>query len=265
VLAAILPVAVALIEMLAPILADLVSRLLPVLAPLIVMLAETFARLLIAVMPLVETLLVQLLPIFMELIEILLPPLTDLLVVLVDIFIKWIEGVLPVLIELLETVLPILGSLATLIAEGLAIALEALAGIIETVVTPVMKFWRDKIIQPILELLDRMKKAVQGVVDWFGNLKDEIGKLDLPGWLTPGSPTPLELGLVGIADQLERVSGLMGGMNAQMSVQAVSGAGAGGTWNGNIIINGAGNPEATAAAVMRVMRDRGMITGTTLR
>lgn len=39
----------------------------------------------------------------------------------------------------------------------------------------------------------------------------------------------------------------------------------GGTWNGDINISGAGDPQATAAAVMRELQDRGMFSGSALR
>ena len=39
----------------------------------------------------------------------------------------------------------------------------------------------------------------------------------------------------------------------------------GGTWHGDININGAGDPQATAAAVMQALQDRGILSGSALR
>jgi hypothetical protein len=36
-------------------------------------------------------------------------------------------------------------------------------------------------------------------------------------------------------------------------------------WTGNIVINGAGDPQATAGAVIRALQDRGILAGTMLR
>jgi phage-related protein len=265
-LEAILPVAITLIEMLVPVITEIISRLLPVFVPLITMLADVFGRLLLAVMPLVETLLTELVPVFLDIIEAVLPPLLDVLEVLLDVFVQYIEEILPVFTELLEIILPIIGDLAVLIAEGLGIALDALAAIIEDVVKPAMDWWIEHILKPIIDILDRIKIGIESVTEWFGNLTEKIREMDLPGWMTPGSPTPLELGLRGIGDELQRVDGLMGGLNATMTMQAVPAAvGATSMWTGNIVINGAGDPQATAGAVIRALQDRGILAGTMLR
>jgi len=47
--------------------------------------------------------------------------------------------------------------------------------------------------------------AVQGVIDWLNNLATSISNLKLPDWLTPGSPTPLEIGLRGVGAALQTV------------------------------------------------------------
>jgi len=265
-LEAILPVAITLIEMLVPVITEIVSRLIPVFVPLITMLAGVFGRLLQAVMPLVETLLAQLVPVFLEIIEAILPPLIEVLGVLLDIFVQYVEATLPNFIAVLEIILPIIGALAVLIAEGLGVALEALAGLIDTVVQPVMDWWIRTILEPIIDILDRIKIGIQSVTEWFKGLTDTIREMNLPGWMTPGSPTPLELGLRGIGDELQRVDGLMGGLNATMTMQAVpAAAGATSMWTGNIVINGAGDPQATAGAVIRALQDRGILAGTMLR
>lgn len=265
-LEAILPVAITLIEMLVPVITEIVSRLIPVFVPLITMLAGVFGRLLQAVMPLVETLLAQLVPVFLEIIEAILPPLIEVLGVLLDIFAEYIEAILPVFADLLEILLPIIGDLAVLLAEGLGVALEVMAGIIDTVVQPIMDWWIRTILEPIIDILDRISIGIQSVTDWFKGLTDTIREMNLPGWMTPGSPTPLELGLRGIGDELQRVDGLMGGLNATMTMQAVpAAAGASSMWTGNIVINGAGDPQATAGAVIRALQDRGILAGTMLR
>ncbi len=262
-LEALLPVVTELVDMLAPILVELIGGLLPPLMPLIEGLAQIFLRLAEALLPVVSTLLEQLTPILVELADTLIPPLTVVLLALADIFVQLIEAVLPIFTELLELIMPVVGELADLIAEGLSIALTALGGIVEEVGKGI-DWFTEHVLAPVLEAFEKIKKAIDGVVQWLRTLKDQLDGLELPDWLTPGSPTPLELGLVGIGDQLRRVSGLMGGLNAQMSLEAVT-AGGGRTWNGDVIINGAANPEATAAAVLRALRSRGMMTATALR
>jgi len=264
VLQAVLPIAVALIELLAPILADLATGLIPLLVPLIEGLAEIFGRLLMAVMPLVETLLTELMPVFLQIIEAVLPPLIDVLLILLDLFVEYVEATLPNFIAILEIIMPLIGDLAVIVAEGLGLALRVLAGILDTVVRPAFQWVMDHLFYPLLDILERMKAGLEGVTGWFKNLGKTIGDLELPPWLIPGSPTPLEIGLSGIGDQVARVTGLLGGFDAGLSM-SVMGGGSGGQWSGDIYINGAGDPQATAAAVIRALKDRGMMPQTSFR
>lgn len=52
--------------------------------------------------------------------------------------------------------------------------------------------------------------AVSNTIDWFKQRWDSIRDIKLPDWLTPGSPTPFELGLRGIADAIEGMPDLGG-------------------------------------------------------
>ncbi len=53
---------------------------------------------------------------------------------------------------------------------------------------------------------DGIRAAIQKVVDFIQKLKDKLMNLILPDWLTPGSPTPFELGLLGISKALDSVN-----------------------------------------------------------
>lgn len=61
-------------------------------------------------------------------------------------------------------------------------------------------------IDGFLKRLDEVLDGIGGVVDWvterLEDLKQAIENLTLPPWLTPGSPTPFEVGLRGIAAAL---------------------------------------------------------------
>jgi len=77
--------------------------------------------------------------------------------------------------------------------------------------------------------LDNLRSVVQWVRDRLNELQDAFSRLTLPDWLTPGSPTPFELGLRGIGDALDHLPDL----TAQLSVgaaaapMAMAGAGVG--------------------------------------
>ena len=51
-----------------------------------------------------------------------------------------------------------------------------------------------------------MKEALSSVKGWLDNVKTAISNIHLPSWLTPGSPTPFELGLVGIGEAARRLA-----------------------------------------------------------
>src|SRR6185369_17977286 len=53
---------------------------------------------------------------------------------------------------------------------------------------------------------DGILTVIHNVVTWINNLADSISNLELPDWLTPGSPTPFEIGLKGINEQLKKMA-----------------------------------------------------------
>ncbi len=64
----------------------------------------------------------------------------------------------------------------------------------------IVKGWiEDHLIAPF----NAVKDAISGVIEWIGNLIEKFTNIKLPDWLTPGSPTPLELGLRGIGDAIQ--------------------------------------------------------------
>jgi len=235
---AVLPVATTLLELLIPPLMELISALLPALMPLLSGLMEAFVQILEALMPVVEILLAELLPIFVELIIALIPPLTELLLAVVDIFVQLLQAVLPVIVALVEQLAPIIAELAGLIEAGLNVALEALTGLIENVVGPAIEWLKETIIDPLIGSLEGVSDAVGDVIDWIGRMAEKLRNVSLPDWLTPGSPTPFEVGLRGIASALNDVASMtapaFGGV-AGAGAPAAAGAGAGGMVN--IVVN----------------------------
>ena len=86
-----------------------------------------------------------------------------------------------------------------------------------------------------MDLMAGGARGVAGAVQWakdqIRNLRDALdglGTLDLPDWLTPGSPTPFETGLRGIADAIGGMPDLSLGFGGGMGMPALAGAGGGG-------------------------------------
>gem|GEM_PF-2806044 len=51
-----------------------------------------------------------------------------------------------------------------------------------------------------------ISKAIETAIGWLKDMADAINNLSLPAWLTPGSPTPWELGLIGINEAMAELN-----------------------------------------------------------
>jgi len=190
--------------------------------------------------------------------------------------------------------IPILKALGNVVGAVLVVAGRVLAGLWQNVLLPALKAagrWIADTFGPILEKflgwlnkvtggIDGVKNALKSVRDWLGRVAEKISSIHLPSWLTPGSPTPLEIGLEGIADAARRLARIefpqMGSaLNApQFAAAGFANAGAGifggaqpafaGAGGGNIYITIEGNvlDDRTAGKIAdqiaRVQRLRGI-------
>lgn len=136
----------------------------------------------------------------------------------------WTNVLLPALNAvwsfLSKYIIPIFVAVSNFAWAVLGLALRVLGGYIQNILIPVWKkifeWINDKIIPVVLVLAkwlgEKLKPAFDGikivigfVVDLLKKLADGIRNIKLPDWLTPGSPTPFEIGLLGIADALKKI------------------------------------------------------------
>ena len=165
----------------------LASNLMDALAPVLDTLVLVLIDLIDQFTPLLETLLPPLIDLFGSLMKIVEPILTIATSLLSNIVIPLIELLLPPLIDLLDKVVGVVSTLAGWLADHLQPAFDAIGD------------------------------AISNVIGWFESLKDKLSNIHLPDWLTPGSPTPFELGLRGIASALKEVNGDIGGLTVNAS------------------------------------------------
>lgn len=154
--------------------------------------------------------------------------------------------------------MPIWQALGDLLNTTVTLALTAITGIWENVLLPALKkagAWIKDTFGPVLKgfvmWLDKVTGGAQGisgafekVLGWIENLTAKLKDIELPKWMTPGSPTPWELGLRGIASALQEVNDTqlpqlgtaMGGLPAP--ALAGAGAGVGGGVTVNLNLNG---------------------------
>lgn len=128
-----------------------------------------------------------------------------------------------------ESIIPLFTALWDLFNVAGNLALTALQGLWENVLLPALTavadyltvtfgpiwddlvtFFNDTFGPAVSEISDTFLPALQGafdgiatavdtVIGWIEDLTSSLEDIELPDWLTPGSPTPFELGLLGIA------------------------------------------------------------------
>jgi len=118
-----------------------------------------------------------------------------------------------------DTLQPAIEDIAKAIGETLKTAWEDFTSVVE---------WAQiHILDPMKKVFDDIGAAIGDVVEFVRDLTEKIQAIELPDWLTPGSPTPFELGLRGIADALMQVEALSGrafaGLPGSIAVGAMGG------------------------------------------
>lgn len=214
VLAQALLAAVPLIEMLAGMFVQVFKALEPFLPQIVELAGQLFGALMPAVMAIFEAF-KPLLPIFLQLITAMLPPMVQLLGLIAPI---------------LVAITPLIELLARLLAGALGKALEF--------ILPLIIGWS----QVLEKIIGWITKVIQGI----GEFAKALGKIKLPDWLTPGSPSPIENTLKNIS-QLAKGLPNFGGIGAVGGLSPVAAGAGGGTIVVPLYIDGREVARATAS------------------
>lgn len=108
-----------------------------------------------------------------------------------------------------EHILPVLTSIANFVVATFTPAFQALS-----------KFLSDTfagVLETIRKAFDAINVVIGSITSALRNMADKINNLQLPSWLTPGSPTPFELGLRGIAAALADVNAQLPTMDTNIN------------------------------------------------
>jgi len=130
------------------------------------------------------------------------------------------------------TLFPFLRALGSFIGTVFNLVLTAMAGIWQNVLWPAIQKvfnilktdalpifqkvgdYLDKVFGPAIESIatwvgenlvrafDGLSKILDSVTDWLNAIIEKLKEIELPSWMTPGSPTPWEMGLRGVRDEL---------------------------------------------------------------
>lgn len=190
-------------ETVGPVVVDLILSIIGVVADLL----STLMPLISALLPQLGALLAVILPVVTQLLQSILQPLLPVISQLISLAMPIISAILPVIVSILQTALPILTALLNLALIPITQALKGLQialALLQQVLVPVINL----IMGGLKQALDAIKGPIEAVSRAVDNLRAKFANLKLPKWLTPGSPTPLELGLRGIASAFKDLQSL---------------------------------------------------------
>jgi hypothetical protein len=163
-----------------------------------------------------------------------------------------------------EKMMPIWEALAEFFSVAFTLALTALTGIWQNVLMPVMEdiadfvsntlgpvfeWMKDSVIDPTSEAFDGLARQIQSVANWVSSLTERLRGVELPDWMTPGSPTPWEIGLKGVADAMNQLNTVQ----LPQMARSLAVVGAGGATTNNFILNSTPQPGQNVEGEFRTM------------
>lgn len=150
----------------------------------------------------------------------------------------WTNTLLPAIQDvwtfIQNDLVPLFAALWELLKVAGTLAITALTGLWQNVLLPALRKVWEFIQNNVVPIFNRLNTAVGGVsgavesvIGWIDRMAERLRNVKLPDWLTPGSPTPFEIGLRGIADALQDIStAQLPEFNAQLNINRTGGAAA---------------------------------------
>lgn len=227
------------VEVILGALADLITRvmeaLMPVINAILPVLVELFITVADAISPLLDAILPPLIDIVMMLIDAILPLVSAILPLLANLFqvvilaiAPLLEAILPVLVKLIELLLTALNPVIEIALPAFAKLVEGLSDSIERYILPALRNFSTWMSEHVTPAINGIISAIQSAIDWVKEMAASLSNITLPDWLTPGSPTPFEIGLRGIASALKDVNDVafpsLGGVTAPFTGDAALGS-----------------------------------------
>jgi hypothetical protein len=136
---------------------------------------------------------------------------------------------------------PFFVALANFLGAVFSVAVTALAGIWQNVLQPALQdalpilkdifAWVGEKLTPAFGWLSQ---AIKDVTSFLADLTNALKNIHLPAWMTPGSPTPWEVGLRGVASAMTSLSNTaLPELKSELAFSGVSGVAGVGGGNGN--------------------------------
>lgn len=146
--------------------------------------------------------------------------------------------------------------------DNLQPILETIREWLEDKVAAASEYLKDKI-NLLKDAFQRVKEKIQYFIDKIRDLTTKLKNLKLPDFLTEGSPTPFEVSLVGIDDAMKKVNKTIGISPFTGGSLGLAGGAVGGGASVNnisIMVSGAGDPDAVANAILRKLKQQGVVS-----
>ena len=180
-----------------------------------------------------------------------------------SIFNSWISY-LQVLRGLWQNVLlPALHAVWDFLSANIFPVFQTIGGYISGTFQPILNSLGSFLKSTLVPAFAGISKAIETVIGWLKTMADRINSLKLPDWLTPGSPTPWELGLIGINNAMSELNKQLPVMSRGLDKVSLAGASAPGvasqqvsntsTQNDNfsfyapVIVQGSTQPQSLGA------------------
>lgn len=103
-------------------------------------------------------------------------------------------------------ILPAMTAVNDFVRDNITPVLVDLGVAIGTQVSPAMTDFKTGVLDPMSGAFTAIGDAVNGLIGWLDSLTTALGNIHIPPNLTPGSPTPFELGLRGISSAIGDVT-----------------------------------------------------------
>lgn len=113
-----------------------------------------------------------------------------------------------------NVLLPALQTVWGFLSANIFPIFQTIGGYVSGTFQPVLDKLGSFLKSTLVPAFSGISKAIETVTGWLKKMADMINNLKLPSWLTPGSPTPWELGLIGITEAI-------GELNKQLPAMAI--------------------------------------------
>jgi hypothetical protein len=201
----VLPIVVQLFTSVISAILPLIVQILPPLISLVVTVITAFLPLINTILPPIITLFSGVISAILPMIVKILPPLITLLAQLITGFMPLITAVLPIVITLFQGVITVVTNIITAILPVFTYHVNNITRVLGLLM-PVIKDVASWISGALQSAFNGISSAISGVVGWVQSFIDKLSSITLPDWLTPGSPTPFEMGLRGINDAMSELN-----------------------------------------------------------